>query len=61
MTTLGIGNEFYLSSTPVVTVVLCATFVSWMGTSVAPHYVAVTSSPRSSPAWSATTRTPSTG
>lgn len=37
---LGVINEFYLAAAPVVAVLMCATFVSWMGGRVAPLYVA---------------------
>lgn len=42
VTMLGTVSDFYLSSAPIIALVLAATFVAWMGTSVAPQYVAAT-------------------
>lgn len=39
VTLLGTVSDFYLASAPIIALVLTATFVAWMGTSVAPQYV----------------------
>ncbi|MEM7140765.1 MAG: GGDEF domain-containing protein [Actinomycetota bacterium] len=42
VTMLGTVSEFYLAGAPMIALVLAATFVSWMGTRVAPQYLGVT-------------------
>lgn len=42
VTLLGTVSDFYLESAPIIALVLTATFVAWMGTSVSPQYLAAT-------------------
>lgn len=42
VTLLGTVSDFYMESAPIIALVLTATFVAWMGTSVSPQYLAAT-------------------